>query len=43
MHPLKAKKLSLMVDEQVIDLLFISLTGFAKNFGKVPIKVYKSQ
>ena len=43
MHPLEKKNFCLMVDEQVRDLLFISLTGFAHKTGKVPMKGYKSQ
>ncbi len=43
MHPLEKKHKSLMVDEQVIDLLFISLTGFTHKTGKAPMKGYKSQ
>lgn len=43
MHPLEKKKFSSVVDEQVMDLLFISLTGFTHKTGKVPMKGYKSQ
>jgi hypothetical protein len=43
MHPRENKNFSLMVDEQVMDLLFISLTGFTHKTGKVPMKGYKSQ
>jgi hypothetical protein len=42
MHPRENKNFSLMVDEQVMDLLFISLTGFTHKTGKVPMKGYKS-
>lgn len=43
MHPLENKSFSLMVDEQVINLLFISLTGFTHKTGEAPMKGYKSQ
>ena len=43
MHPLENKNSGKMVDEQVRDLLFISLTGFPNKTSKVPMKGYKSQ
>ncbi len=43
MHPLKTKNLCLRVDEQVLNLLFTSLTGFTQKTGKVPMKGYKTR
>ena len=42
-HLLEKKNNSFWVDEQVRDLLFISLTGFPHKTSKVPMKGYKSQ